>query len=102
LRPFTERVLWSFEVPSENTSVVGFTSLIPSNKAKAAHWARAILNTEAKSVNWGPAELEGRKCRIYVEESKDSEGFDRNVVTRVMTAKAQGQSEEDLDDDIPF
>jgi hypothetical protein len=98
---FGERVLWSF-APAEHVDVTvpGFTSLSPSNKAKAAQWARVILNIpqDQKTVNWGPEELEGKPCRIYVEVSEDSDSFERNIVAKVLPPK---EDEADFAD-IPF
>ncbi len=103
---FGERVLWSFYVPDENTSVVGFASLSPSNRAKGAKWARKVLQTQEKNINWGPEELEDKPCRVYVEVSEDAEGFERNIVTKVLSPNwsednQDGQDEEDFDD-VPF
>jgi hypothetical protein len=87
---FGERVLWSFApAEHEDITVPGFTSLSPSNKSKAAQWARVVLNIpqDQKTVNWGPEELEGKPCRIYVEVSEDSDGFERNIVAKVLPHK---------------
>jgi hypothetical protein len=103
---FGERVLWSFAPTEyEDVTVPGFTSLSPSNKSKAAQWSRVILNIpkEQKTVNWGPEELEGKPCRVYVEVSEDSDGFERNIVAKVLPAKETKAEDPDADfSSIPF
>jgi hypothetical protein len=114
---FGERVLWLFHPNGydEDVRVPGFTSLSPSNKAKAAKWSRIILNIpkDQTTVNWGPNILEGKPCRIYVEVSEDADGFERNIVSKLLPASkatkkrpkakpaVQEISEEEVDETMP-
>src|SRR3712207_2743192 len=63
---FGSRIMWTFDLPSENTQVVGFTSMSPSTKAKAYQWASAIMGEIDPKVGWGPEDLIGGECLVEI------------------------------------
>lgn len=100
----SERLMWVFNVPSEdNVEVVGFTSMSPSTRGKAFAWATAMNPEIAESKNWGPEDVTGKPCRVDLEVRKDAQGVEKNVVVKVKPTKKQVETEESEDfDSIPF
>jgi hypothetical protein len=80
---FGSRIMWTFDLPSENTQVVGFTSMSPSTKAKAYQWASAIMGEIDPKVGWGPEDLIGGECVVVLEAAKDAQGAEKNKVVKV-------------------
>jgi hypothetical protein len=87
-----ERAIWKFFIPSEGVTVVGFSSLAKSLKAKGAGWAKNILSPTAEEFTWGPGELRGKPCTVYVEVAEDKNGDERNIVTKVKPPRDDGKS----------
>ena len=84
---FGNRIMWTFDLPSENTQVVGFTSMSPSTKAKAYQWASAIMGEIDPKVGWGPEDLIGGECVVVLEAAEDAQGTEKNKVVKVKPAK---------------
>ena len=80
---FGSRIMWTFDLPSENTQVVGFTSMSPSTKAKAYQWASAIMGEIDPKVGWGPEDLIGGECLVVLETTEDALGIEKNKVVKV-------------------
>ena len=80
---FGNRLMWNFQVDGENTEVVGFTSMSPSNKAKAYQWASAIAGEIEPKLGWGPEELIGGECIVVLEAAEDAQGTEKNKVVKV-------------------
>src|SRR5215217_3785967 len=96
-----EYVNWFFHPDGypEDVELVGSTSLAAGSTAKGMEWSRRILGKSTATdmkwgkdlkerrpvVNWGPAELEGKPCRIVVEKNwdEDEERY-RNRVINVL------------------
>ena len=114
-----ERLMWTFDVPSENAQIVGFSSLNEKTSAKAYQWASAIAGEIDPKVGWGPETVKGKRCTIYVDTARDAQGREKNKVQGVTPLHEepvepdhnvdQGQkqdnsedAEEDEFDDIPF
>jgi hypothetical protein len=100
---FGERIMWKFDVPAEDVTVVGFSSLSASLKSKGARWARAILGIVEDRFNWGPEELKGMPCTITVDVSEDADGYGRNIVEKVKPPRGEvkepsGNGEDDKPD----
>jgi hypothetical protein len=101
----SDRLMWVFRIPSEDdTTVVGFTSMSPSTKAKAFKWATALNPEIAKSKNWGPEDLEGKPCRVDLETYEDAQGIEKNKVDKVKPAKSKAteDNEKEFDELPPF
>ena len=84
---FGSRIMWTFDLPSENTQVVGFTSMSPSTKAKAYQWASAIMGEIDPKVGWGPEDLIGGECLVVLETTEDALGIEKNKVVKVKPPK---------------
>ena len=84
---FGSRIMWTFDLPSENTQVVGFTSMSPSTKAKAYQWASAIMGEIDPKVGWGPEDLIGGECLVVLETTEDAQGIEKNKVVKVKPPK---------------
>jgi hypothetical protein len=84
---FGSRIMWTFDLPSENTQVVGFTSMSPSTKAKAYQWASAIMGEIDPKVGWGPEDLIGGECFVVLETTEDAQGIEKNKVVKVKPPK---------------
>ncbi len=84
---FGVRLMWTFEVAEENTEVVGFTSMSPSTKAKAYHWAAAIAAEIDPKLGWGPEDLIGGECTVVLEAAEDAQGTEKNKVVKVKPPK---------------
>ena len=80
---FGDRLMWTFEVDGEGTEVVGFTSMSPSTKAKAYHWAAAIAGDIDPRLGWGPEDLVGGECVVVLEVAEDAQGTEKNKVVKV-------------------
>jgi hypothetical protein len=80
---FGERLMWTFEISSENTEVVGFTSMSPSTKAKAFQWAAAIMGGIDPKIGWGPEDVIGGDCTVVLEVAEDAQGTEKNKVVNV-------------------
>ncbi len=80
---FGSRIMWTFDLPGENTQVVGFTSMSPSTKAKAYQWASAIMGEIDPKVGWGPEDLIGGECLVVLETTEDAQGIEKNKVVKV-------------------
>jgi hypothetical protein len=84
---FGSRIMWTFDLPGENTQVVGFTSMSPSTKAKAYQWAAAIIGEIDPKVGWGPEDLIGGECVVVLEVAEDAQGVEKNKVVKVKPPK---------------
>jgi hypothetical protein len=84
---FGDRLMWTFEVAEEDTEVVGFTSMSPSTKAKAYHWAVAIMGEIDAKLGWGPEDLIGGECVVVLETAEDAQGTEKNKVVKVKPPK---------------
>jgi hypothetical protein len=80
---FGDRLMWTFEVAEEDTEVVGFTSMSPSTKANAYHWASAIAGAIDPKLGWGPEDIIGGKCVVVLEAAEDAQGTEKNKVVKV-------------------
>jgi hypothetical protein len=80
---FGDRLMWTFEISSENTEVVGFTSMSPSTKAKAYQWATAIMGEIDPKIGWGPEDVIGGDCIVVLEMAEDAQGAEKNKVVKV-------------------
>ena len=80
---FGDRIMWTFDLPGENTQVVGFTSMSPSTKAKAYQWAAAIIGEIDPKLGWGPEDLIGGECVVVLEAAEDAQGAEKNKVVKV-------------------
>ena len=80
---FGSRIMWTFDLPGENTQVVGFTSMSPSTKAKAYEWASAIMGEIDPKAGWGPEDLIGGECVVVLEVVEDAQGTKKNKVVKV-------------------
>ena len=87
---FGSRIMWTFDLPSENTQVVGFTSMSPSTKAKAYQWAAAIIGEIDPKLGWGPEDLIGGECVVVLEVVEDAQGNKKNKVVKVKPPKKGG------------
>jgi hypothetical protein len=87
---FGDRLMWTFEVLSENTEVVGFTSMSPSTKAKAYQWAAAIGGDIDPKLGWGPEDVIGGECVVVLEVVEDAQGTKKNKVVKVKPPKKGG------------
>jgi len=84
-----ERLMWTFRIPSEDdATVVGWSSLSPSNKAKAYQWASAIMGEIDPKIGWGPEDVIGGRCRVVLDVYEDSQGVEKNGVDKVIKPKA--------------
>src|SRR5215218_9950200 len=119
-----EYVQWIFQPDgySEDAQPAGSTSLAAGATSKGMEWSRRILGKadatdmrwgrELKEkrpvIDWGPAELEGKRCRIVVEKNFDeAEERYRNRVANVLPPKktAPEESLEETEEDfesMPF
>ena len=84
---FGSRIMWTFDLPSENTQVVGFTSMSPSTKAKAYQWASAIMGEIDPKLGWGPEDVIGGECVVVLEVVEDAQGTKKNRVVKVKPPK---------------
>jgi hypothetical protein len=84
---FGNRLMWTFQVDGENTEVVGFTSMLPSTKAKAYQWAVAIAGEIHPKHGWGPEDLIGGECVVVLEATEDAQGTEKNKVVNVKPPK---------------
>ena len=89
---FGSRIMWTFDLPGENTQVVGFTSMSPSTKAKAYQWAAAIIGEIDPKLGWGPEDLIGGECVVVLEVVEDAQGTKKNKVVKVKPPR-KGRSE---------
>jgi hypothetical protein len=87
---FGSRIMWTFDLPGENTQVVGFTSMSPSTKAKAYEWASAIMGEIDPKVGWGPEDLIGGECVVVLEVVEDAQGTKKNKVVKVKPPRKGG------------
>src|SRR5215217_9751764 len=86
---FGDRIMWTFDLPGENTEVVGFTSMSPSTRAKAYQWASAIMGEIDPRLGWGPEDVVGGKCRVVLDTYEDSQGIEKNGVDKVLKPKTE-------------
>src|SRR5829696_8158304 len=84
---FGDRLMWTFEVLGENTEVVGFTSMSPSTRANAYHWAAVIAGEIDPKLGWGPEDVIGGECVLVLEAAEDAQGVEKNKVVKVKPAK---------------
>ena len=101
---FGERLMWTFDIPDENTEVVGFTSMSPSAKANAYQWATAIMGEVDPKLGWGPEDVIGGECVVVLEVAEDAQGFEKNKVVKVKPpkkTKAQTNGDEGSDEPSP-
>jgi len=98
-----ERLMWTFRIPSEDdATVVGWSSLSPSTRAKSYQWALALMGEINPKLGWGPEDVIGSKCRVVLSIYEDSQGIEKNGVDRVLRpkAKAKAAADELTDKDI--
>jgi hypothetical protein len=101
---FGERLMWTFDIPEENTEVVGFTSTSYSTKANAYSWAKAIMGEIDPKIGWGPEDVIGSECVVVLEVAEDAQGFEKNKVVKVKPPKkpkAQTKGDEGPDEPNP-
>jgi hypothetical protein len=84
---FGERLMWTFDIPDENTEVVGFTSTSYSTKANAYNWAKAIMGEIDPKSGWGPEDVIGGECIVVLEVAEDAQGSEKNKVIKVKPSK---------------
>ncbi len=84
---YGDRLMWTFGVSSENTEVVGFTSMSHSTKAKAYQWASAIMGEIDPKIGWGPEDVIGGDCTVVLEVAEDAQGTEKNKVVKVKPAR---------------
>ncbi len=104
-----ERLMWTFGVPSENTQVVGFSSLNEKTSAKAYQWASALAGEIDPKEGWGPKTVKGKRCTIHVDTARDAQGRVKNKVQGVTPLHeeheepghndGQGQKQDDNNND---
>ena len=90
-----ERLMWTFDVPSENAQIVGFSSLNEKTSAKAYQWASAIAGEIDPKVGWGPETVKGKRCTIYVDTARDAQGREKNKVQGVVPLHEEPAAEPD-------
>src|SRR5215203_653836 len=98
---FGERLMWTFDIPEENTEVVGFTSTSYSTKANAYSWAKAIIGEIDPKIGWGPEDVIGGECVVVLETAEDAQGSEKNKVVKVKPpkkTKTQTKADEDPDE----
>ncbi len=94
-------LMWTFAIPNEDDAeVVGFSSMSPSNKAKAYQWASAIMGEIDPKKGWGPEDVIGGKCRIVLGIVEDANGVEKNKVEKLLKP-SKAQTDEDFSN-IPF
>jgi hypothetical protein len=94
-----ESLMWTFIIPSEDDAeVVGFSSMSPSNKAKAYQWASAIMGEIDPKIGWGPEDVIGGKCRLVLGLVEDSNGVEKNKVEKILKLKASRKVQVEEDD----
>src|SRR5829696_7665511 len=99
---FGERLMWTFDIPEENTEVVGFTSTSYSTNAKAYNWAKAIMGEIDPKIGWGPEDVIGGECVVVLEVAEDAQGSEKNKVQKVKPPKkTKVQTNGDQDADEP-
>ena len=105
---FGERLMWTFEIPSENTEVVGFTSKSPSTKAKAYQWATAIMGQIDPRIGWGSEDVIGGACTVMLDVAEDAQGVEKNKVVKVRPSRKKSEANTNPSDDradsdrVPF
>jgi len=105
---FGERLMWTFEIPSENTEVVGFTSKSPSTKAKAYQWATAIMGEIDPKIGWGSEDVIGGACTVMLDVAEDAQGVEKNKVVKVRPSRKKSEANTNPSDDradsdrVPF
>jgi hypothetical protein len=105
---FGERLMWTFEIPSENTEVVGFTSKSPSTKAKAYQWATAIMGQIDPRIGWGSEDVIGGACTVMLDVAEDAQGVEKNKVVKVRPTRKKSKANSNPSDDradsdrVPF
>jgi len=84
---FGERLMWTFDIPEENSEVVGFTSTSYSTKANAYSWAKAIMGEIDPKIGWGPEDVIGGECIVILETAEDAQRLEKNKVVKVKPLK---------------
>ena len=95
---FGERLMWTFDIPEENTEVVGFTSTSYSTKANAYSWAKAIMGETTLEEVFRAALVRYAAAKPVVK------GFEKNKVVKVKPpkkTKAQTNGDEGPDEPNP-
>jgi hypothetical protein len=84
-----ERLMWTFRIPDEDdTTVVGWSSLSPSTRAKSCQWAAVLMGEIDPKIGWGPEDVIGRECRVVLSVYEDGQGVEKNGVDKVLRSKA--------------
>src|SRR5215207_7160028 len=96
---FGERLMWTFEIPSENAEVVGFTSKSPSTKAKAYQWATAIMGEIDPRIGWGSEDVIGGACTVMLDVTEDAQGVEKNKVVKVRPSRKKSKADSNPSDD---
>jgi hypothetical protein len=96
---FGERLMWTFEIPSQNTEVVGFTSKSPSTKAKAYQWATAIMGEIDPRTGWGSEDVIGGGCTVMLDVAEDAQGVEKNKVVKVRPSRKKPKTSSNPSDD---
>jgi hypothetical protein len=85
-----DRLMWTFRIPDENeATVVGWSSLSPSTRAKAYQWAAVLMGEIDPKIGWGPEDVIGGKCRVVLSVYEDGQGIEKNGVDKVLRPKAE-------------
>jgi hypothetical protein len=81
---FGIRLRWQFWLLEIGTEVSGWTSMSPSTQARAYQWAEVLNGGPIDpKKGWGPETVEGKRCRVKVEEYTDTKGQRRAKVTEI-------------------
>src|ERR687897_18779 len=81
---FGVRLRWIFWLPKISAEVSGWTSMSPSTQARAYQWAEVLNGGPIDpKKGWGPETVEGKRCRVKVEEYTDTKGQRRAKVTEI-------------------
>jgi len=83
-----DRLMWTFRIPDEDdTTVVGWSSLSPSTRAKSYQWAAVLMGEIDPKTGWGPEDVIGHECRVVLSVYEDGQGIEKNGVDKVLRPK---------------
>jgi hypothetical protein len=80
---YGEKILFDFTVPEQEARVPSWAK--PSNhpKSNSYRWSTPINPTIKANGRFRPKDVVGRKCRLELDVSVDSEGNKKNKILRV-------------------